>query len=93
MTSEQIATDPVAEAPQTAPTPKPSSRNRWLLLIAAVVVIDIAALFLFPPFPKDGAPGDACSFPACFIESTLEFPAPTRSSTWRPTPRRRPPTW
>jgi len=68
-----------AEAPEaspSAPTPKRSSRNRWLLLIAAVVVIDIAALFLFPPFPKDGAPGDACSFPACFIESTLEFPAP-----------------
>jgi F-type H+-transporting ATPase subunit a len=76
VTSEQVATDPVAEAPQPAQTPRKSSRNRWLLLLAVVVVLDIAALFLFPPFPKDGQPGDACSFPACFIESTLEFPAP-----------------
>ena len=74
MTSEQVATDPVAEAPQTAPGK--SSRNRWLLMLAAVVVLDIAAVFLFPPFPKGGQPGDSCSFPACVIESTLEFPAP-----------------
>jgi F-type H+-transporting ATPase subunit a len=76
VSSERVATSEVAEAPQAAPTPKKSSRNRWLLLLAAVVALDIAALFLFPPFPKDGQPGDACSFPACFIESTLEFPAP-----------------
>ena len=76
MTSEQVATGPVAEAPQTAPAPRKSSRNRWLLLLAAVVVIDIVALIAFPPFPKGGQPGDSCSFPACFIESTLEFPAP-----------------
>ena len=75
MTSEQDATDVVAEAPQPAPTPRKSSRNRWLGLLGAVIVLDIAALILFPPFPKDGQPGDACSFPACFIESTLEFPA------------------
>jgi F-type H+-transporting ATPase subunit a len=50
-------------------------RNRWLLLLVAVIVIDIAAMFAFPPFPKGGQPGDACPFPACFIESSLEFPA------------------
>jgi F-type H+-transporting ATPase subunit a len=75
VSSEQVATDVVAEPPKAAPTPKKSSRNRWLLLLGAVVVLDIAALFLFPPFPKGGQAGDACSFPACFIESTLEFPA------------------
>ena len=75
MTSEQAVTEPVTEAPHSAPTPKRSSRNRWLLLIVAVIVIDVAAYILVPPFPKDGAPGDACSFPACFIESSLEFPA------------------
>jgi len=79
LSSENVATPEIAEAPPaspTAPPPKKSMRNRWLLLIVAIVAIDIAALFLFPPFPKDGAPGDACSFPACFIESTLELPAP-----------------
>ena len=78
MSSEPVATDAVAEAPkalETAAIPRKSSRNRWLLLLAAVVVLDIAALFLFPPLPKGGQPGDACSFPACFIESSLEVPA------------------
>jgi F-type H+-transporting ATPase subunit a len=80
VSSEQIATDVVAEP--SGPTPAPERRaggglrNRFLLLIAAVIVLDVAALILFPPFPKGGAPGDACSFPVCFIESTLEFPAP-----------------
>ncbi|MEA2675648.1 MAG: F-type H+-transporting ATPase subunit a [Chloroflexota bacterium] len=69
MSSDQLATDTVA-------APRKSSRNRWLLLIAAVVVLDIAAVIAFPPFPKGGQPGDACAFPACFITSTLEFPAP-----------------
>ncbi len=64
-----------AEPDEAAP-PKRSSRGRWLLLIAAVVVLDIAALIAFPPFPKGGQPGEACDFPACFISSTLEFPAP-----------------
>jgi F-type H+-transporting ATPase subunit a len=76
LSSERAATDPVADTPETAPMPRKSSRNRWLLLLAAVVVLDVAALFLFPPFPKGGQPGESCSFPACFIESTLEFPAP-----------------
>jgi F-type H+-transporting ATPase subunit a len=69
VSSDQLATDTVA-------APRKSSRNRWLLLIAAVVVLDIAAVIAFPPFPKGGQPGDACAFPACFITSTLEFPAP-----------------
>jgi F-type H+-transporting ATPase subunit a len=80
VSSEQIATDVVAEPSGSAQAPEKRSggglRNRFLLLIAAVIVLDIAALVLFPPFPKGGAPGDACSFPVCFIESTLEFPAP-----------------
>jgi F-type H+-transporting ATPase subunit a len=68
VSSDQLATDTVA-------APRKSSRNRWLLLIAAVVVLDIAALIAFPPPNKD-APGQPCAFPACFITSTLEFPAP-----------------
>ena len=79
MAYEQFATDVVAEPSGATPAPESTSgrggARRWLLLIAAVIVLDIAALVLFPPFPKDGQPGDACSFPACFIESSLEFPA------------------
>jgi F-type H+-transporting ATPase subunit a len=79
VSSEQVATDVVAQPPGPTPEPESTSRSggarRWLALIGAVIVLDIAALVLFPPFPKEGAPGDACSFPACFIESSLEFPA------------------
>jgi F-type H+-transporting ATPase subunit a len=81
VSSEQPATTAVAPAPDPnrgggEPTPK-SGRgiSRWLLLVAAVVVLDVAAFVLFPPSPKD-APGESCAFPACFIESSLEFPAP-----------------
>jgi F-type H+-transporting ATPase subunit a len=74
VSSEQVVT-PDAADPQGAAPPKRSMRNRWLLLLVAVIVIDIAAMFAFPPFPKGGQPGDACPFPACFIESSLEFPA------------------
>jgi F-type H+-transporting ATPase subunit a len=68
LSSDPVATDAVA-------APRKSQRNRWLLLIVGVVVLDIAALFAFPPSPK-GQPGVDCPFPACFISSALEFPAP-----------------
>lgn len=51
-------------------------RNRWLLLIGAVIVINVVAYVLVPPFPLGGQPGQACPYPACFINGTLEFPAP-----------------
>ncbi|HEV2006617.1 MAG TPA: FoF1 ATP synthase subunit a [Candidatus Limnocylindrales bacterium] len=78
MSSEQVATEPVAETPASTPPAKSRRRpsNRWLLLIAAVIALDVVAFVAFPPFPTGGAPGDACAFPACFIESSLEFPAP-----------------
>jgi F-type H+-transporting ATPase subunit a len=78
VSSEQVATDPGAQGTDVtdaAAPPRRSSRNRWLLLLGGVVVLDIVALLLFPPFPKGGQPGESCAFPACFIESTLEFPA------------------
>ncbi len=84
MSSEQVATDVVAESsgPTSGSTPAPEKRsggrlrNRFLILIVAVIVVDIAAFIAFPPFPKGGVPGEPCSFPVCFIESTLHFPAP-----------------
>ena len=78
MSSDQVATQAVAETPASTPPAKPRRRpsSRWLLLIAAVIALDIFAFVAVPPFPTGGAPGDPCAFPACFIESSLEFPAP-----------------
>ena len=82
MSSEKPATDVVAQGAEAdsgagpAPTPRAGRGiSRWLLLVGAVIVLDIGAFVLFPPSPK-GAPGEPCAFPACFIESSLEFPAP-----------------
>jgi len=53
------------------------SRGRLLgLLAVGVIVLDLVALFLVPPFPKGGQPGEACAFPVCFIDGQLEFPPP-----------------
>ena len=80
MSSEQVATDVVAAGPEPTPAPTRSGgrrlSRRWLALISAVVLVDILAFVAFPPYPKGGTPGDSCGFPACFIESSLEFPAP-----------------
>jgi F-type H+-transporting ATPase subunit a len=60
-----------------------TTRN-FLLLIAAVLVLDYLALNLVPPFPKGGHPGEACAFPTCFIQSVVEFPPP--AIVWDLTP-------
>jgi F-type H+-transporting ATPase subunit a len=78
VSSEPVATGAVAE-PSESTSPAQGRRRpraRWLVLIAAVIALDVAAFIAAPPFPKGGEPGQACDFPACFIESSLEFPAP-----------------
>ena len=76
MSSEQDVTPEVAEA--TAPPPKQGRglSSRWFLIIGAIIVFNIVALILVPPFPKGGNPGDDCAYPVCYINGTLEFPAP-----------------
>ena len=57
----------------------PRGRARGIpfrFLIPIVIVLDILAVMFVPPFPKDGAPGQACGFPECFITSAIEFPPP-----------------
>ncbi len=81
MASEQAATDPVAEPRGGDPEPGPKSgrglSSRWLLLIGAVIVLNIVALMLFPPFPHGGQPGRRrAPSPTCFIESTPRVPGP-----------------
>jgi len=56
-------------------SPRFSARKVILLAIAVAIVIDLIAAAVFPPFPP-GEPGQPCAFPVCFINGTLEFPAP-----------------
>jgi F-type H+-transporting ATPase subunit a len=73
LSSEQVVRhDPEAEP---AP-PRRGLSARWFLLIGLVIIGNIAAFILVPPFPREGSPGEACAFPVCFINGTLEFPAP-----------------
>jgi F-type H+-transporting ATPase subunit a len=60
-----------------APTPKKRARGiPFRILIPAVIVLDLLAVLFVPPFPSGGQPGQACSFPECFITSAIEFPPP-----------------
>jgi F-type H+-transporting ATPase subunit a len=67
---------------ETDTAPPAASRPVWrrlppiAYLVLAVVVVDVLAFLVAPPFPKDGSPGDVCSFPVCFINGNLEFPPP-----------------
>jgi F-type H+-transporting ATPase subunit a len=74
VSSDQVATDTVAGEP--APPRRRRLSRRWVVVILGLIAVDVLAFVVAPPFPKGGAPGDTCSFPVCFIESTLEFPAP-----------------
>jgi F-type H+-transporting ATPase subunit a len=62
------------------PEPKPPKKRArgipFKILIPAVLILDVLALIVTPPFPKDGRPGQACGFPQCFITSAIEFPPP-----------------
>jgi F-type H+-transporting ATPase subunit a len=84
-----VTTDPGVqpekiESPEGAAQPAEPARKRrrlssgrvLLLLAIAVIVLDIVAVMLVPPFPKGGQPGDACGYPQCFTTSAIEFPPP-----------------
>jgi F-type H+-transporting ATPase subunit a len=54
-----------------------SRRNKILLLIASIIVIDVLAFIAFPPYDPDPAEGvTECVYPVCFINGNLELPAP-----------------
>ena len=45
------------------------------LLVAAVLILDIVAAFVVPPF-DEGDRSVECAYPVCFIENNLHFPRP-----------------
>lgn len=89
MSSEQVVTDEVPRAPEPQPKRGRGLSSRWFTLIGAVIILNIFAFILVPPFPKGGHPGDECAFPVCFINGTLEFPAP--HVVWAPAGSEAPP--
>ena len=76
MTSEQQAAEPVPGSTAVERPGRSKTGRNVLILIGAILVLNVVALILVPPFPRDGQPGDACAYPVCFINGTLEFPAP-----------------
>ena len=79
MSSEQLATEAVADADDQGEAPEPRRgrrvSSRWVALILGVILVDALAFIAFPP-PNKENPGEPCAFPVCFITGSLEFPAP-----------------
>ena len=46
------------------------------LLLIFVIVVDVFAFLLSPPFDKEKPDSLTCEFPVCYINGNLEFPAP-----------------
>jgi F-type H+-transporting ATPase subunit a len=70
-----VSTDEPAEIESPTPKGGRSSKVNWLLIIGLAFVGNLAAFILAPPFDK-GDPDAECAYPICFIEGTLELPAP-----------------
>jgi F-type H+-transporting ATPase subunit a len=71
--SNPIVTDAQAATPADA---RPRSRRNFFIgLIVAVIVLDIVAALVVPPFPKD-QPGQPISGIGDLITANLELPAP-----------------
>ena len=73
MSSEQVAAETVETQPE-GPASR-GGRTNWLLILGLAIAVNVVAYILVPPFDKE-RPDAACAFPACFINGTLEFPAP-----------------
>lgn len=78
MWSERKTVTSEGPAAIDAPTPR-RGRNRkldWALIIGLVIVANLAAFLLFPPFDKEHPESGTCNYPVCYIEGTLELVAP-----------------
>jgi hypothetical protein len=71
--ADPIVTD---AQPTTVDAKPPSRRNLFIGLIAAVIVLDIVAAIVVPPFPKEAGAGHPIAGIGDLIEANLELPAP-----------------
>jgi F-type H+-transporting ATPase subunit a len=67
---ERMTTDPVA-----TPAPRRFALPKWPTLILGVIVLDILAFFVIPPYVP-GSPGTPVTGIADLINANFEFPAP-----------------
>jgi F-type H+-transporting ATPase subunit a len=77
-----MASDVAVDARMPEQTPGQATGRRLsvgqllIVLLVFVLIADVLAFALFPPFPAGGQPGEECAFPECFINATLHLPAP-----------------
>jgi F-type H+-transporting ATPase subunit a len=76
-----VTSDQTAAIEQPPPKGGRSRKLNWGLLLVFVLFANIAAFILVPPFDREH-PDEACAYPICFIEGTLEFPNPYE--IWNP---------
>jgi F-type H+-transporting ATPase subunit a len=62
--------------PRRTRGPRLSPKRLLLGLALLVVVLDVLALQVAPPFPRDGTAGQACAYPECFVRGAIEMPPP-----------------
>lgn len=74
----EMASDAVVAAGEVASPPRRSIRRYLFLGIAVIVALQLAGLFLFPPFAPDDPDGSAGAyeFPLDAITANFELPAP-----------------
>jgi F-type H+-transporting ATPase subunit a len=75
VTSERPAAIESPAAALEADAPGGRSWPKWAALIALAVIANALTLILVPPFNAQH-PDQACNYPVCFINGTLELPAP-----------------
>jgi F-type H+-transporting ATPase subunit a len=71
-----VTSDQPAAIETPAPKTGRSRKVNWLIIIGLAFVGNLAAFILVPPFDKADPTSDTCAYPICFIEGTLELPAP-----------------
>ena len=71
----ETAGEPAATEPAPEPARRSNRRRNILLLLVGVIVLDVVAAFVVPPFPK-GQPGKPIGGIGDLILANLEFPQP-----------------